>query len=40
MAQIVFFTTIRRMLCPVDADEYEQGWCKEGEAIPFLSNVI
>ncbi len=23
---------------PVDGDECEQGWCKEGDAIPFLSN--
>jgi hypothetical protein len=29
----------RRIPRPVDGDECERGWCKEGDAIPFLSNV-
>ena len=34
------FMKIRRIPRPVDGDECEQGWCKEGDAIPFLSNVF
>ena len=30
----------RRIPRPVDGDECEQGWCKEGIANPFLSKYL
>ena len=34
------FMQTRRIPRPVDGDECEQGWCKEGDAILFLSKVF
>ena len=30
----------RRIPRPVDGDECVKGWCKEGDAIPFLSKIF
>ena len=30
----------RRIPRPVDGDECEQGWCKEGIANPFLNKYL
>ncbi len=39
MALFPFMKT-RRIPLPVDGDECEQGWCKEGIANPFLSKYL